>query len=219
MRLIDAILLISLLTFGAACQKDSTVVAPVFLEIVVEADPGVRLSAVPIRINGDEVGRTGPNGILRAPIFSEPGRVLRVAHDCPAGHRAPPEPSTVRMRRYDANRPLPIQIRLGCRPLDRIAAFVIKANNGSGLPVRVNGELAATTNGSGVAHFSRSGPPGSEYLVELDARDRPTLLPRSAETLVRSPDSDELFVITQSFQSNDQPKKRRPRPHKIIKIE
>ncbi len=219
MRLIGAILLILLPTFGAACQKDSTVVAPVFLEIVVEADPGVRLSAVPIRINGEEVGRTGPNGTLRTPIFSEPGRVLRVAHDCPVGHRVPTEPSSVRMRRYDGDRPPPIQIRLGCRPLKRIAAFVIRANGGPGLPVRVNGELVATTNGSGVAHFSRSGSPGTEYLVELDAREHPALLPHSTETLVRSPDSDELFVITQSFQSKDRPKKHRPRPHKIRKIE
>lgn len=190
-----------------------------FLEIVVEADPGVRLGTVPVRINGDEVGRTGPNGTLRTPVFFEPGRMLRVAHDCPPGHRAPPEPSSVRMRRYDSDLPLPIQIKLSCTPLVRVAAFVIRAKNGAGLPVRVNGEVVATTNESGVAHFSRSGPAGTEYLVELDARDRPTLLPTSAETLVRVPDSDEVFVITQSFRSNDRPEKRRSRLRKIIKIE
>jgi len=219
MRLIRGTPLILLLTVGPACQTGPTTLAPVFLEIVVEADPGVGLSDVPIRVDAEEVGRTGPKGTLRTPILTEPGRVLRVEHDCPVGHGAPPAPAAVKMRRYDTNRPPPIQVKLACKPLTRVAAFVIRAKNGPGLPVRVNGELVATTNGSGVAHFSKSGPAGTEYLVELDAGDRPTLLPHSAETSVKLSDANELFIIAPSFRLADRAGKHRPRRRRIIKIE
>jgi hypothetical protein len=108
---------------------------------------------------------------------------------------------------------------LECRPLTRIAVFVVRAKNGAHLPIRVNDELVATTNRFGVAHFSKRGRPGSEYLVELDASDDPLLLPRSVVTQFRLPDANELFVVAPSFQSVDPLRKARRRHRRIIKIE
>lgn len=219
MRLSHGACVVLLLPVLIACENDSPPLGPVFLEIIVEADPGERLSAVSVRVDGESLGQTGYNGTLRTPIFSAPGRVHHVAHECPVGYLASPKSKSIRMRQYASDRRTPIQLKLECRPLTRIAAFVVRAKNGPGLPVSVNGERVTTTNSSGVAHFSRSGPAGTEYIVELDASEHPTLLPRSAATLVTAPDSDELFIITPSFQSVDRVKRKGSYPRKIIKIE
>lgn len=219
MRLTRLTYLPVLVAIGAACQQGARAGTPVLLEIVVEADPGAPLSAVPIRVDEERLGNTNADGTLRVPIIGEPGRVLRIAHDCPSGHRAPRKWASIRMRRYHSDRPAPIQVKLQCRPLTRIAAFVVRAKNGANLPIRVNDEVVATTNSSGVAHFTKSSLPGTEYLVELDASGDPTLLPRSAVTQVRLPDANELFVIAPSFQSVDPARKRRQSRRRIIKIE
>jgi hypothetical protein len=192
---------------------------PLFLEIVVEQDPGMTLSAIPIRIDGEPVGQTDGAGTLRVPVLREPGRVLRVTHDCPGGHHAPAPAVPVRVRRYQLKRSQALRIKLRCRPLSRVAVFVVRAKGGAGLPVLLNGEHVATTNARGVAHFSRSAPPGTEYRVEVDARDRSVLLPRSAATLLRVPDSSELFIIAPTFRSSHRPKKAGAGPRRIIKIE
>lgn len=219
MRLTPLTCLAPLCALGVACHQGSGPSRPALLEIIVEADPGVRMSAVAIRVDGEPMGNTSADGTLQVPIIGPPGRVLRVAHECPADHRASPESASIRLRRYHSDGPAPIQVSLKCRPLIRIAAFVIRAKNGADLPVRVNGELVATTNGSGVAHFSKSGSAGTEYLVELDASGDPTLLPRSTSTPVRLPDANEVFVIAPSFQFVDRARKRRRRRPRIIKIE
>jgi len=219
MRLIHGACFALFLAVLTACEKDSPPLDPVFLEIIVEADPGERLSAVSVRVDGEALGQTGYDGALRTRIFSAPGRVHEVAHECPVGYLDSQKSKSIRMRRYASDQPMPIQLKLECRPLTRIAAFIVRAKNGPGLPVSVNGERVTTTNSFGVAHFSRSGPAGTEYVVELDASDHPTLLPRSAATLVTAPDSNELFIITPSFQSVDRVKKQGSYPRKIIKIE
>lgn len=208
-----------LLGASTACHDGSRTGRPVPLEIAVHADPGTPLAAVPIRVDGESVGVTGSDGTLRIPVVGEPGHVLRIAHDCPVNHRAPREAELLRIRRYDQDRSAPIEIKLECRPLTRIAVFVVRAKNGAHLPVRVNDELVATTNSFGVAHFSTRGRPGSEYLVELDASGDPTLLPHSVVTQFRLPDANELFVVTPSFQAADPLRKAHRRQRRIIKIE
>jgi hypothetical protein len=219
MRLTYRASLALLLVIGTACHDGIRAAPPILLEIAAQGDPGAPLVAVPIRIDGESVGVTGADGTLRLPVVGEPGHVLRIAHDCPAGHRAPRKAELLRIRRYDRDRTAPIQINLECRPLTRIAAFVVRAKNGAHLPVRVNDELVATTNSFGVAHFSTRGRPGSEYLVELDASGDPTLLPHSVVTQFRLPDANELFVVTPSFQAADPLRKAHRRQRRIIKIE
>lgn len=219
MRLSHLACLVLLLPVGTACQEPSGIARPVFFEIVVESDPGVRLGSVPIQVDGESLGQTSSDGVLRTPILSAPGRVHTVTHDCPADHVSPRGSTSIRVRQYASHRPGPIQIKLECRPLVRVAAFIVRAKNGAGLPVRVNGELVATTNRFGVAHFSESGPAGTEYLVEVDASGQPGLRPRSAMKLVTAPDSDELFILAPTFQLPDRAKKPRLRRRRIIKIE
>lgn len=219
MRLTARRWLILLFSLVLGCGEDSSLGAPLYLEIVAEADSGVGLGGVPIYLDGQPVGETTRAGTLRTPVSGKPGRALRVRHQCPVGYEAPVNTAVVRLRRYDSDRPAPLQITLECRSLNRIAAFVVKAKNGPGLPVLLNGERVGTTNQFGVAHFSTAGPAGSEYLVDVDASGEPSLLPRSVSRLVSLPDADALFAITATFRSSGRAKKRPPHRRRIIKIE
>ena len=202
-----------------ACQNHTASMVSVSLQITVQADPGVGLSDVPVRIDGELRGQTDADGALRATVSGSPGRFVTVAADCPKGHRQPEERSRIRLRRYGSSDDLPVVVDLRCRPLVRVAVFVVRANNGPGVPVVVNGEHVATTNTAGVAHFARSGSPGTEYIVQLDASEHPSLLPQSASMLVSLPDFDELFVFERTFQSVRSTGRTRPRRRRIVKIE
>jgi hypothetical protein len=190
------------------------------LDLVVESDPGVRLADVPVRIDGKLVGRTGPRGAVRATVLQPRGSLLRIGHDCPVGHEGPPDDEQIRLRGYHSDGiSTDVEIRLKCRPVDRVAAFVIRAINAPGVPVLLNGRIVAQTNDAGVLHFVRRAPPGTEHLVELDARSRPELLPRGASRFFTQPDADELFVIDRMFQKTETRRKASSRRRRIIKIE
>jgi hypothetical protein len=204
----------------SACRDVPEVAPPIQVEISVEADPGVPLSGVPVRVDGESVGRSDSRGLLRTTVFGRPGQLVRFGQDCPEGHRAPAEGAALRLRKYDvgdATRSL--EVKLECRPEARLAAFVVRAPNAPNIPVLVDGEIVARTNGAGVAHFSRLAPAGTEYLVELDARDYPALLPRTTSHLLTLPDFNELFVIDQTFEKRKKAGSSRATRRRIIKIE
>jgi hypothetical protein len=202
-----------------ACQNDTAAVISVSLQITVQADPGFGLPGVPVRIDGELLGRTDASGALRRSVHGAPGRLVTIVPECPRGHRQPEEPSRIRLRRYGSSGELPIEVDLQCRPLVRVAIFVVRAANGANIPIVVNGEHVATTNSAGVAHFSRWGAPGTEYLVQLDASGNRSLLPQSASALVELPDFDELFIVERTFQSAQSKGRRHFQRRRIIKIE
>jgi hypothetical protein len=147
---------------------------------------------------------------------------LRIEHDCPDGHEAPSKPKILRLRRFEAfdgSEPDAMEITLRCEPTKRLAAFIVRAKNGPDLPVHLNGERVALTNGSGVAHFSTRGAPGTDYTVELDTREHPQLLPQLPTHLFTLPDADEVFVLNQSFDVKSEPRRRGHRRARITKIE
>lgn len=219
MRLTLRVSLALILANGVACHDSVRTTTTGLLEISVEADPLTPLGGVPIRIDGKPSGATGADGTLRVPVIGDAGRVLRIEPTCPDGHHAPREAERFRIRRYHRDRLAPIHVTLVCRPVTRIAAFVVRAKNGAHLPIRLNDELVGETNSSGVAHFSMRGRPGSEYVVELDARGDSNLLPRSAVAQFRLPDANTLFVVAPSFQYVDPVRKSRRHRRRIIKIE
>ena len=221
MRLIfcAAVTVTSSASFG--CHEAASTPPSVPIVVSVEADPGVYLSGVPVRVDGELLGRSDSDGQLRTELRGHAGRLFRLEHDCPEGHKALQDTAELRLRRYaDSRRAPPIEVKLTCRPEARLAVFVVRAANGPDLPVLLNGEVVARTNETGVAHFSELVPAGTEMLVQLDAREHPSLHPNTSSHLVTLPDFDELFLITRSFEktgkSGQAPRRARPR---IIKIE
>lgn len=204
-----------------SCARPTSAERTFSIVFVIESDPGVRLRATPVFIDGDHVGESDSNGLVRATVRGESRRRLRIEHDCPDGHEAPSPRRTLRLREFEGldGEPVAMEITLRCEPTHRLAAFVIRAKNGADLPVLLNGEQVARTNGSGVAHFSVRALPGADYKVELDARERPSVLPGLPMRLFTQPDADEIFVINQSFEVKSDPRRRGPRRARITKIE
>jgi hypothetical protein len=209
-----------MLALLSACQSSPAALVPLGLEVAVQSDHGVRLSGVDVLIDGEVAGKTSKGGVLATVVWSRPGLSHRVEPECPSPKFESAVPTVLRFRSYspDATQ-APLELSLTCRPAERLAAFLVKAINGSGLPVLLNGEVVATTNEDGIAHFSASGRPGSEYLVQIDASEVPRLLPRTLSQAFVLPDSHELFVIEHSFELRPAAAQTRARRSRIIKIE
>lgn len=189
---------------------------------VVESDPGVWLGKAKVFIDGKSIGVSDSQGRLRATVYGQAHEQVRVEHECPVGHKAPSEPKVLKLRQLedtDASGSLSLEITLRCRPEQRLAVFVVRAKNGSGLPVLLDGENVAHTNGSGVAHLSTWGAPGTEYVIELDTTERPRLLPQFPTHLFALPDAGEIFMVDQSFNLKKERQRRRHRRTRITKIE
>lgn len=206
----------------ASCELPPDAERPVSIVFVVESDPGVRVPRARVFIDGAPVGETDSNGRVHAEINRQSRQQLEIAHDCPDGHDAPSERKALGLRKFEGlggARPPTMEITLKCRALKRLAAFVVRASDGPDLPILLDGELVARTNGLGVAHFSIRGAPGTEYIVQLETRERPRLRPRSPTHLFALPDADEIFVINQAFDLEKEPQRRGRRPTRITKIE
>jgi hypothetical protein len=205
-----------------SCEGSPSAARPYAVVFVVESDPGVRLPRTHIFVDGKRVGESDSIGLLRTKIHGRSGNRLRIEHDCPEGHEAPSEPKILRLRKFegvDRSGPLAMEITLRCRPTKRLAAVVVRAKNGPGLPVLLDGESVARTNASGVAHLSIRGAAGSEYVIELDTTEHPRLLPQFPTRLITLPDADDIFVVNQSFDVEKETGRRVQRRTRIIKIE
>jgi hypothetical protein len=206
----------------ASCERLPVAERPFSVAFVVESDPGVRLPRSHVFVDGEPVGESNSDGRVETEIHGQPGQQLRISHDCPDGHEAPSESKALRLRKFAGvvrSQPHAMEITLRCRPLTRLAAFVVRASNGPHLPVLLDGERVARTNRSGVAHFSIRGAPGTEYTVEIGTGERPRLLPRSPTHLFILPDADEIFVINQVFDAEREPRRPARRRTRITKIE
>ncbi len=206
----------------ASCNGPSNTALTFPIAFAVESDPGVRLGGARVFVDGDPIGETDSNGLLQAKVYRRPGLQVTVEHDCPDGHEAPLGPKVFRLREFegvDPSGPLTMEISLRCRPEKRLVVFVVRAKKGPYLPVLLNGESVARTNGSGVAHFSVWAAPGTDYLVELDTRERSRIIPQSPTHLFTVPDADEIFVVNQSFDLAKQSRRPDHRPKRITKIE
>ena len=206
----------------ASCKGPVRSTRLVAVSFVVESDPGVRLPRARVTVDGDPAGESDSNGIVQTKIRAVPGQRLMIQHQCPAGHAAPSEHRVLRLRRFeglDGFEPPPMEITLRCVPTERIAAFVIKAENGPDLPVLLNGESVARTNGSGIAHFSTRHAAGTDFKVVLDTRDHPHLLPQLPTRLFTLTDAEEIFVFEESFEVRNEPRRRTHRRPRITKIE
>lgn len=206
----------------ASCNGASNAALTFPIAFVVESDPGVGLRGARVFVDGNSIGETDSNGLLQTKVYRRSGLQVTVEHDCPDGHEAPVRPKVLRLREFegvDPSGPLTMEVSLRCRPEKRLVVFVVRAKKGPYVPVLLNGESVARTNGSGVAHFSVWAAPGTDYLVELDTRERARIIPQSPTHLFTAPDADEIFVVNQSFELA----KRSRRPdhwrNRITKIE
>ena len=206
----------------ASCEAEPDPTRATTVDVLVESDPGVRLADVPIHLDGAAVGRTDSRGSLRAQVPAGSDSSLRLEHECPSSHQAPSEPKILRLGFSDDPdlwKGAPLQITLRCKPKKRRAVFIVRATNGPGLPVLLDGKPIAQTNSSGITHFSTSAPPGTDFLVRLDTETRPDLRPKNPNHLRALTDSDRIFLIDQVFEPRRKPRRKRSPRARITKIE
>jgi len=205
-----------------SCAEPSRSERSFTVVFVVESDPGIRLESAQVSVDGKPIGETDSHGRVHTDIRAHPHQQVRVEHECPDGYKDPSEPKILRLRQFEdinSSSTLHMEVTLRCPPEKRLAVFIVRVNEGSSLPVLLNGENIARTNTSGVAHFSAWGPPGTEYVIELDTTEHPRLVPQFPRHLFTVPDAEEVFVVDQSF---DTKRGRPPAGHqrsRITKIE
>ncbi len=205
-----------------ACRNGESGPRPIPVSFAVESDPGAALAGAEVFVDGRSIGMTGGDGLLQSEVHGGPDRLLEIEHRCPPGHVEPSGPKRLRLRPIDGLRgtgPVTVRVTLQCRPEQRLAVFVIKAENGWHLPVELDGKAVARTNASGVTHFFVSGPPGSDYQIEIDTSERPGLMPRSPAYQFTLPDAHEVFVVEQAFELEKKAVRKRSRRRPILKIE
>lgn len=222
MHLMRSLALITLLGLSASCQPAERPAPTLDVIFAVESDPGVRLAGARVLVDGKPVGETDFAGVVKAKVSGQAGQQLTVEHDCPDDHVAPSEAKLLRLRNFErVGDPGAgsLEVTLRCPPSERLAVFIMRAKNGANLPVLLDGQSVGKTNASGVAHFSTSAIPGTDFVVELDTGNHPHLSPQRPTHLVTLPDADEIFVLTQSFDVPKGARRRAPRRKKITKIE
>lgn len=222
MPLAQVLVLGVLLGCLASCQTAPIVSTTFSLMIAVESDPGVRIEGTPVLIDGTSVGETDADGVLRASVSGQVGKQIRIEHDCPRGHDPASAAKFLRLRGFEQPNQSDssvLGITLHCRPSTRLAVFVVRARHGAGLPILLDGRNVGETSSSGVAHFSTSAVPGTDFTVELVTRNHPELRPQRPRYLMTLPEADEVFVINQSFDRVRRGRQRGARRLKISKIE
>ena len=206
----------------ASCHARLAPASAIEVVFEVESDRGLRLSNVLVELEGKALGKTDSNGVLRARIDGRPGQRLKVECVCPPGHTEAPAPKFFRLRPLDGIGEAQggaLKVTLRCKPEKRLAIFIVRAKNGAGLPVLLNGQAVAQTNSAGVAQFSASAPPGTDFVVKLDTQSQPELIPQHPTHLRMLSDADDIFVVHQSFDHQKVPLPRKRRRTRITKIE
>lgn len=187
--------------FPSACGGGDGWTRELVLDVLVESDPGDALPGVVVSIDGEEVGVTSPSGHVQSARTVQPGQLLAIGHSCPSGYLVGRPSRALRVRRYMyGDRNARVSVRLRCQPQTRLAVFVVRVRGAGIVDVLIEGEHAASTDSSGIAHLSRRAVPGTEFLVELTPRN-PNLRPKRTSRLFAMADSDEIFVFDQPFRS------------------
>ncbi len=204
----------------SACDASDSLSQPLVLQVVVESDPGAPLAGVPVRLDGELRGSSDSRGQLETSVRMRVGTTLRIEPECPHGYGTGTDAREIKMRQYSsaATGP-PLRVVLICKPSMRVAAFIVRAKRGGGVLVRVDGKEITEVNEDGLAHFTRSAVPGTEILVELDARERRELRPPVISRSFRVTDTHELFVFDAVFEPRSRSSLGIRRRAPITKIE
>jgi hypothetical protein len=183
------------------CESDRSTTQGLLLDVLVSAEPGIPVVGARVRLDGQTIGMTDADGQVRANVWVEPGQLVNVSHTCPSNFVEASGSRALRIRRYaEGDRDARVRVRLRCRPETRLAVFVVRARGPGPVDVSIDGKWAATTDAKGVAHVSRRGAPGAEFLLELAPRN-PRLRPTKTARLFVLPDSDEIFVFDQAYRA------------------
>jgi hypothetical protein len=170
------------------------------------SDDGLLLEGVQVFHGDQDLGTTSKSGLLYVDVEASSGSSFDVRFECPKGYVADRDHVVVPLRdakevaegeepKGSANA---LSLTLQCRPNERKATVVVKANMAN-LPVRLGDTIVGKTNAEGVAYVSLQFPAKQVFELSLDTSSQSLLFPRNPHFPFVMPGRDEVFVIQESF--------------------
>jgi hypothetical protein len=193
--------------FALSCSGKPT--ARFAVQVKIESDPGVPVSAAKLSHAGEALAETDAQGLALVRLAGAPGEVVPIDVSCPVGYRSPERPLSIVLRALLEGR-MP-QYRATCGPLLRSLVVAVRAQNGADLPLKYLGKEIARTDGSGAGHALLKLPPGETVTLTLDtsAAAHARLLPHNPELKLTVQERDEVVVFDQAFTREAQKPARR----------
>lgn len=190
---------------------------PLAIEVRDGADQVVEGALV--RVDGRDLGQSGPHGQLLVLLRGVEGQSVTVTHSCPQGYEASEPAETIVVLRRLSDSPespvlVPIPVKLSCRALLRQVVLLVRTEPAARLPVRALGKEVARTDADGVAQVLLRGQADEEVEVALDTGEHPRLRPVSPTRRIRFSDKPQLLVFDQPFEAAAWRRRPRTRAHR-----
>jgi len=167
---------------------------------IAEGEP---LAGVAVLIDEQRQGLSGGDGVLAVSLAGREGDEVRVRAECPEGYLAESSPRRLVLRTLDPiGRSKPhsgLTVQLRCRPERRTAVLVVRTNQPH-LPIRVRDQSVGETDADGVAHIALRTVPHSSAVAQLVTTAYPELSPQNPRFTINVSDSDEFYVLQQTFE-------------------
>ena len=214
MSWLRVLLSVSTILAALACEPQEPPKPSFQLVIHTQTDSGEPLAGVKLTSKSANLGVSGPDGQVKTRLRGREGLRIPIGTVCPDGYRQEGKPIDVvlkSLKRPDG-KSAPIVSDVKCAPTERWAALVVKTS--PDIPIKVQGQVVATTNSDGVAHAALRLAPNTTFQVELDTSAKPELRPRSPVTTLTVLERDEVFPVAFEFKKKApaaKPRKKRPR--------
>ena len=197
------------------CGEEAPVVTPRHaVTFMAESDQGIPLAGVTVSANGQPLGQSDETGLIGAVLEGPTGTMMQIAYECPEGHEQPERPKPLVLTTFQTldpeAGPRALEMNLECPPLQRWAALVVRTGQPD-LPILIEDEEVARTDGSGVAHHIFRGAPNARYRVTISTEANPNLRPQNPRALVTLGDRSDTFVIEEAIEERQVRRRRRRR--------
>lgn len=191
---------------------------PYKVAFLVSSDPGRAMPGAVLSGAGKELARTDARGRAELSLTGAEGELVDVSVKCPDGYTSPTKPFTVALRRLVDSRTM--ELAAACPPTRRRVILAVRAENGAHLPIRVMGNPAGRTDGSGAAHVMLDAAPGDRIEIQLstDEKGNEALRPKNPVLAHTVNPADEVVVVSTSFQIEKKPVFHRPKPKGPVEV-
>lgn len=177
------------------------------------SDDGSALGGVAFSAESRSLGTTPVSGILEHDISGREGEILKVSISCPMGFAQEEHLAPLRLTRnhlVGSSELAPLAYHATCVRQIRDIIIVVRADQGAGLPVEVDGKPVTTTNDDGIAHaLVQLERDDQSVAVSLDTTARSDLRPQHPSRTFELAGRDTLVVFDQGFVRAAPPTTRR----------
>jgi hypothetical protein len=189
---------------GSGCQSPEPARQREFpFELHARSDDGEALRGVTVRRGSLSLGSTDESGRLVTQLRGSEGQVVSLSVECPAAYQPLTAALSARLssaRGVGKSTVQPSRLSTVCQRLHRKVVLVVHAQDGAGLPVKVNGEVIGTTDLDGNAHMLLTAARDVRTLdVELDARSRKDLVGQNSRRLLELGQGDTVLLVEHAF--------------------